>query len=344
MPAPSLVVLQSGSEPRPTTNPYVVQLIRSLRAAGVEVRAFSWKAALTGRYDVFHVHWPEGLVRGNTRARTLARQLAVLVLLIRLKATGTPIVRTLHNTSRHEGGPRREGLLLGLFDRWTRYGIALNAHTVPPDGLPTATIPHGHYRDWYAPYARPEPVAGRLAYFGLIRAYKGVEELISAFRTLPGAELSLTVSGRPRTPEIAAELHRRAAGDERITLELDYLSDEQLVRRLGEAELVVLPYRQMHNSGAALAALSLDRPVLVPANPINADLATEVGPGWVRTFTGDLTSEALRVGLQPLGTTQPSPAPDLSRREWADTGERHRAAYAEAIRLGSRSRRRLSSG
>jgi glycosyltransferase involved in cell wall biosynthesis len=179
-------------------------------------------------------------------------------------------------------------------------------------------------------------VAGRLAYFGLIRAYKGVKELISAFRALPGDGLSLTVSGRPRTPELAAELSQRAADDERITLELDYLSDEQLVRRLGEAELVVLPYRQMHNSGAALAALSLHRPVLVPANPINADLATEVGPGWVHTFTGESTHQVLAAGLQALDTTERSPAPDLSGREWADAGERHRAAYAEAIRLSSR--------
>jgi glycosyltransferase involved in cell wall biosynthesis len=343
VPAHSLVVLQSVPEPKPTTNPYVVQLIERLRAAGLEVRTFSWRAALTSRYDVFHVHWPEILARGNTRTRTLARQLALLVLLLRLQATGTPIVRTLHNTSRHEGGTRREALLMKLVDRWTRYGIAINAHTVPPEGLPTTTIPHGHYRDWYAPFARPDPVAGRLAYFGLIRPYKGVEELIGAFRTLPGDGLSLTVSGRPRTPELAADLNQRAAGDERITLELDYLSDEQLVRRLGEAELVVLPYRQMHNSGAALAALSLDRPVLVPANPINADLAAEVGSGWVHTFTGDLTSESLRAGLQALDIVQRSPTPDLSQREWADTGERHRAAYAEAIRLQSLRRRRLNS-
>jgi len=100
VPARSLVVLQSVPEPKPTTNPYVVQLIRSLREAGVDVRAFSWRAALTSRYDVFHVHWPEILARGNTPLRTLARQVALLALLIRLRVTRTPIVRTLHNTSR----------------------------------------------------------------------------------------------------------------------------------------------------------------------------------------------------------------------------------------------------
>ena len=41
---------------------------------------------------------------------------------------------------------------------------------------------------------------------------------------------------------------------------------------------MVLPYRQMHNSGAVLAALSLDRPVLVPATD-QRGLGAEVGPG-----------------------------------------------------------------
>ena len=50
----------------------------------------------------------------------------------------------------------------------------------------------------------------------------------------------------------------------------------------------MLPYRHMHNSGAALTALSLDRPVLVPETDVNRDLARETGPGWVVTFAGEL--------------------------------------------------------
>ena len=111
---------------------------------------------------------------------------------------------------------------------------------------------------------------------------------------------------------MAAELQRRAAGDDRITLQLSYLDDAQLVRRVGEAEVVVLPYRQMHNSGAALGALSMDRPVLVPANPVNADLAAEVGPGWVHTFTGPMTADVLSECVQALKTVERSAAPDLS--------------------------------
>ena len=327
-----LRVLQSVPEPKPTTNPYVVQLIASLRDAGSQVLPFSWRTALTGRYDVFHVHWPENLTRGSGAVKTFARQAATFALLLRLRATRTPLVRTLHNVGQHEGSGRIEALLMRLVKRWSSYGIAINPHTAPTDGLPVTVIRHGHYRDWYARYAKPNPVAGRLAYFGLIRAYKGVEDLITAFRELPGEGLSLTVSGRPRTPELAAELRHLAEGDERIILELDYVSDEHLVKRVGEAEVVVLPYKQMHNSGAALAALSLGRPVLMPANSVNAELAEEMGPGWVLTYEGDPTAEVLSAGIRTLDTVERTPEPDLSQREWDEAGRQHLAAYAEAIR------------
>ena len=48
---------------------------------------------------------------------------------------------------------------------------------------------------------------------------------------------------------------------------------------------------------AALLALSLDRPVLVPANPVNDRLAEEVGPVWVQRYAGALTAEVLTSAL-----------------------------------------------
>lgn len=326
-----LVVLQSVPEPRPTTNPYLVQLIAALRDAGAVVHPFSWPFALLGRYDVLHVHWPENLARGRRPLTTLLRQLALLALLIRLQLTHTPLVRTVHNPTRHEQTSRREALLLRWVDRATAYMITLNSHTPTLGGVPSVTIAHGHYRDVYTHHPVQPSVPGRLAYIGLIRAYKGVEDLVSAFRQLADPTLSLTVSGQPRTAALATELVRRAGDDSRITLELAYLPDEQLVARLSAAELVVLPYRALHNSGVALAALSLNRPVLVPANPVTTDLAAEVGPGWVHTFDGELTAGALREALADLARVRRTTTPDLSGRTWVDAGLRHLAAYRAAL-------------
>ena len=75
-------VLQSFPTPRPTTNPYIVMLARSLQSEpGIAMSTFTWKRALLGRYDVFHAHWPEILVSGHSPVKTAVRQLFTILLL-----------------------------------------------------------------------------------------------------------------------------------------------------------------------------------------------------------------------------------------------------------------------
>jgi len=335
-PPDRLVVQQSFPEPRPTTNPYLVMLRDSLAAVpGVQVRTFGWRAALLGRYDLFHVHWPEILVSGRSRPRALVRQLLTLALLLRLRVTRTPLVRTLHNLGRPAGLSWTGNTILAVLERQTTLVILLNSSTVAPDGVATATIVHGHYRDWFKGHHKPDPRPGRLCYFGLIKPYKGVDQLLSAFAELSG-DYSLRVAGKP-TSELLDPLTDQAARDARVELTPAYVDDAELVRVVGEAELVVLPYREMHNSGGALAALSLDRPVLVPSNVVNERLSEEVGPGWVLTYRGPLSAEALGRAVAAVRSGTRSRRPDLSRREWDLAGEQHVAAYRLAL---SRVRRR----
>ncbi len=332
-------VLVSFPPPRPTTNPYITQLASALEATdGVEVRYFGFREALLGRYDVFHVHWPEILGAGQSPLKALARQALTALFLARLALTRTAVVRTVHNLERPSGISRREQALLTAFERATTLRIRVNDVTPMPAGAPFETIVHGHYRDWFAGYPRTAPIAGRLAYFGLIRRYKGVEDLIALFHALAEPELSLVVAGKPSTDELAAVLTEAAAGDPRIELDLRFLADADLVATVTAAQLVVLPYRFMHNSGATLTALSLDRPVLVPDTEVNRRLAAEVGPGWVTTYPDDLTAADLIAAARAAATADRAPEPDLSRRGWADAGRSHLAAYrrAIAVRRGGR--------
>jgi hypothetical protein len=88
----------------------------------------------------------------------------------------------------------------------------------------------------------------------------------------------------------------------------------------------------MHNSGAALLALSLGRPVLVPRNETNTRLAAEVGPAWVLMYEGEVTAEKLLRALADSARTPPAEHPDLSAREWENAGRRHLDAYRMARR------------
>ncbi|SDR75959.1 Glycosyltransferase, GT2 family [Friedmanniella luteola] len=325
-------VLQSFPDPRPTTNPYIWMLKDCLDAhPDVTLSTFSWRRALTGDHDVFHAHWPEILVTGSTPVKKALRQLLFVALLLRLRLRGTAVVRTVHNLELPSGISRRETVLLRWFQRWTTLLIRINTSTELAE-RPHETVVHGHYRDWFAAHPRAEPVPGRLAYFGLIRRYKAVDTLLSAFRAATDPGLSLFVGGRPSSPDLRAELTALAGPDPRISTHLEFLTDAELVAAASAAQLVVLPYREMHNSGGVLAALSLDRPVLVPDNEVNTQLAAEVGPGWIHTYAGGLTAEDLTSTLARLAGG-PTGRPDLSARDWSTAADLHLLAYRRARAL-----------
>lgn len=334
-----LVVLQSFPAPRATTNPYIVMLAERLQAEpGVQVMTFSWSSALFGRYHVLHLHWPENLVSGGTAAGAAARQVLFLLLLLRLALTRRAVVRTLHNLTPPSGLSRRQRWLLEWVDRRVTLRIRLNRATPIPAGHPHATILHGSYRDWFAKVPHGPHVPGRLLLFGLIRRYKGTDALVDAFTDTAGQlpALSLRVVGRPTSTELAHRLRDAARRDDRISLVLTFLSDQALVSEIDAAELVVLPYPHMHNSGTVLAALSLNRPVLVPDNEVNRELAREVGRGWVFRFPGELSGADLLKTVRELRAHPPATPPALGARHWADAAADHVQAYRRAIALRTR--------
>jgi beta-1,4-mannosyltransferase len=288
-----LRVLLSVRRPGTRDNPYTTLLVDALRKqAGVEVEYFTWKRAIIGSYDVLHIQWPESLLRGRNALRRVAALIFCTILLVRLRVFRTPVVRTAHNLVPHERGSLIERRFLERLDASTSMWITLNAHTPVPRGASRALIPHGHYRDWYTASPRSERDRNVL-YFGLIRSYKGVDQLLHAFSEISAPSFRLRVLGMPSSDDEGARLaaHIQAAADVDSTLE--HIPDDELAEAISDSELVVLPYRNLHNSGSALLALSLNTPVLVPANDVTRDLQEEFGADHVHLFTGELTGHSL---------------------------------------------------
>ena len=326
-------VMQTFGEPRDTTNPYLVMLRDALVAEPtIEHVPFSWRAALTGRYDVLHVHWPDTLLAARHWWTRAGKRVALAALDVRLGRRRIAVVRTVHNVT-PPSGPFLDRVLIRALERQTDVRIRISAMTPEAGGVPSVLIPHGHYRDWFDGMPRAAAVRGRLGYVGLIKPYKGVERLVDAFAAASALDptLTLRIAGKP-TDE-AVERRLRAASERlgglRTTLE--YVGEAEFVEVVTSSELVVLPYRFMHNSGSALAALSLGRPVLVPDNDLNRALSAEVGAGWVHLFTGELTAGALLDAMHGVRTAPPEAPPDLGAREWHDAGSRHARAYRLAM-------------
>ena len=84
-------------------------------------------------------------------------------------------------------------------------------------------------------------------------------------KEISAAEASLFISGTSfGYPHIEQQL-KELAHDRNINLSFAYLTHDQLERFVDECDAVILPYRNVLNSGAAIFALSRLRPVMVPS-------------------------------------------------------------------------------
>lgn len=135
-------------------------------------------------------------------------------------------------------------------------------------------IPVGSY-DHYGDFRAIDPLrdapsdACNLLFFGTIRPYKGLEDLIRAFHVLSADERSdfwLTVVGE--TWEGWTEpgaLIEESQYRERMTFVNRYVTDAELAGYVAGADVIVLPYHRSSASGPLQVAMSAGRRVVVTA-------------------------------------------------------------------------------
>jgi glycosyltransferase involved in cell wall biosynthesis len=100
----------------------------------------------------------------------------------------------------------------------------------------------------------------RLLFFGLIRPYKGLEDLIAAFDAMSpeqAAQFTLTVVGETWEKwTVPAELIAASRYRDRITFVNRYVTDVDAAQYFADADAVVLPYRRGSASGPLQIAMN----------------------------------------------------------------------------------------
>lgn len=328
------------------TQPFHALLSDSVESrGGASLEEFSARRCLTSRYDIVHLHHPEKFVSQRPGPRDLARFAAFFGVLWAQRLKGARVVWTAHNEGPHEPGhPLLESLYWRLFlpalDGVVYLSESSRGHLVRErprlSRLPSFIIPHGDFRAAYPnTVGREEARAGLgygpghrvLAFVGNVRAYKNAGHLARIFAQLPGDDLRLLIAGRVHTPDLKAEITAVAQRDPRIRLIDAFVDGADMQVYLNAADLVVLPFRKILNSGSAILALSFDRPVLVPDLGSLRELQEMVGPDWVRLFKGDLDAATLAEALDGF---LPLPRPDrapLEALSWDRIGAAQSAAY-----------------
>lgn len=335
------------------SNPYNDLLVSGMEAYGISVTEFSVWAAFRGRYDVWHLHWPEVALNDKTYLIALARAVALLMLVMLSRLRRKAVVWTIHNDGSHEQShPRLERLFFRCFVRLLTGYILLSAAT--REGafakwprlkrLRGYVVPLGHFQDVYHTKMAHSEARAKIGisldtrvvlFVGAVREYKNLPRLVQCFVQMADPDTTLVIAGHARTPELKRALQQLTAPHSNIVLNLSLLSSEDVAMYLQACNLVVLPYTRILNSASVLLALSCARPVLVPNEPTLRELASECGDEWVRTYDGELSDSDLRSALLWSAKTSRATAPDLSARDWpglrARTAEAYRAIHSGAI-------------
>lgn len=313
----------------------------------VQVEEFSVSRLLCKQYIAWHIHWPDAPFGKPQRGRMLLDAAGLICLLCIAKMKGIKIVWTVHNLRAHERFyPLLEHWFWIIFMRFLDGYISLSEtgqrlaleHFPKLRRIPGLVIPHGHYRDVYPAHMTQEearcqlgisPKARVIAFIGYIRPYKNVPKLVRVFRNMVDPEAVLLIAGKPGLPELALEIETIASEDQRVKLFLNLIPEDDMQLYLQTANLVVLPYEDILNSGGALLALSFDRPVLVPRKGSMRELQAFVGEEWVKTYIGELTPEIIQDALEwSLSSTRPKRVP-LDKLDWGNLANMTLAAYKE---------------
>jgi glycosyltransferase involved in cell wall biosynthesis len=258
----------------------------------------------------------------------------------RLTAAGLPAVFTAHDPVPNVGGAARRRSAAATARSFARvvchseWGRAALVDRCGVDPGRVRVIPHGvfsYLRELPAVDPPSDPEGALAVAPGLIRPCKGVDVLLRAWphvrEQVPGA--TLLVAGRPMMD--VAELATDQPG---VVFMPRYLSDPELAATLRRADIVVLPYRRIDNSGVLAAALAFGAALVLSDVGGFGELHRSDGVGEV-VPPGDAVALAAALGrllCDPAARArlaQRSAVAAAGPLSWDSVAERTEAVYRE---------------
>jgi beta-1,4-mannosyltransferase len=296
-------------------NPYNWLLYQHLEEQGTVVDEFSMLRYLFFSYDILHIHWPEYGLSKRSKIRAFVWILGIVAIVLWANQKGTKVVWTAHNSQSHDRRyPKLESWFWQTFlDQIDGYislseqGKELLTKRFPQlKQKPCVVTPHGHYQTVYPNQidrnvARTRlsiaPSAHVMACIGAIRPYKNIPRLIEAFGEIADSNLRLLIAGLPDSEATKQMILGKAKRDSRVQVRFGMIPEEEFQHYFRAADLVVLPYSKILNSGSALLSLSFRCPTLLPNQGAMMELQQSVGPEWVKLYDNQLTPEMLQESL-----------------------------------------------
>jgi len=235
---------------------------------------------------VLHINWPEYLykmVRGIHKSLPsilLALNLVISLLIARY-LYGMRLVFSLHNLIPH--GEHRRWLDKFVYSAIIYIAYRVVCHCEVAVSLARnvyrfcykkiRVIPLPNYNGMYGNRVNRQNARKSLgletdAYiylcFGKVRKYKGLEILITDFRSVCGQNDKLLIVGSDDGSGYIEELKLLSGNDKRIIIHNVWVSDEEVSFYLSSADCLILPYIDVLTSGPVLLSAQYRLPLIAP--------------------------------------------------------------------------------
>ena len=193
----------------------------------------------------------------------------------------------------------------------------------------TVVIPHGNYDGVYPTnltrtQARAklgiQPNDTAILFFGLIRKYKGVENLLQAFEQLQRPNVRLIIAGECQDAGLAKTIAKAARKNKYILFINKSIPDIEVSNYFSAADISCMPFKNITTSGSAILAATFGKPLVAPKIGAMRDIPANVG-----VLYGPAEPDALLHALQKVLT---------SKQQRAEMSKASRA-YAETLNWAS---------
>jgi beta-1,4-mannosyltransferase len=303
-----------------SSNPYNYLLYSGIENEGVEVHEFSFKRCLSLNYDLIHIHWPELYLNSNYMIKAFIYSFMLVFCLFFAKLFGKKTIWTIHNLKPHHVKYKfLNKLFWPCYLRFVDGVVSLSKANEKlffdkftfKQKINNVVIHHGLYDNYYENNVTQSDARKHLSidehkkvalFIGQVKTYKNVESLVNIFNEKLLSDEVLIIAGKFETQDYYNEVNRVAKHNPNIIIHNKFIPDSDLQFYFNAADLCILPFKDIFNSGSSLLAASFNTPVLVPYSDNFQEYRNEMALSTILTYEKSISATLILNKLDSEGS------------------------------------------
>lgn len=241
-------------------------------------------------FRIFHLHWIYPFSFGTTKIiiNRIINTIHIIYFIAVLKMLRFSLVWTPHNIKPHET-QFVDDLGVGRFISSRANAVIAHSESEKREMRKIGfninnvhIIAHGNYIDYY-PHNGNKVIKDKIftyLFFGQVRPYKGIIELIKTYQNTGGLDgySRLMIVGKCLNPVYNYKIMKIIKEKNSSVIYHNYsVPDRDVAGIFSDADIVVLPYLNVTNSGSAILSFSLKKPIIVPRSGAFSDIPGNLG-------------------------------------------------------------------